>query len=163
MDGTMKASKFVKRKRLIFVIILVFAFSSAVLYLERWLTEPSFLSTNSKYYRISFDDNSSLYISTFSGGLLGNHERITISKGKRTDKPIKDKDLIFYTSEIFYKIDSDNNKLVVFVTSDSFNATNDIKNRMNVKIKTFKNYDEWKDYDKNYLKYGLKKISVSSQ
>ncbi|WP_188435041.1 hypothetical protein, partial [Chishuiella changwenlii] len=61
---------------------------------------------------IVFNDKDSLYITANSWGLAGNNEVIVLSQSNKKT-PNKIDDYIFYTSEIFYKIDN-NNTIIIY-------------------------------------------------
>lgn len=89
-------------------------------------------------------------------GVAGNHEQIVLSHSvnKVPDKAV---DYIFYTSEVFYRIESDS--ILVLYTDDS-SISEPLNKMQNVKIKGLTSYDEILDYYLNYKKYNLERISV---
>jgi hypothetical protein len=107
--------------------------------------------------------NDSIYIRARAWGVSGNHNEIIISldpierEGRQAEK---EKDYIFYATEIYYKkqgIDT----LLIYADGSSIGKkpavfTERIK-IVPVKIKTA---DEAMKYEKNYKKYGLTKVSA---
>ncbi len=103
-----------------------------------------------------------VYLRAMSWGITGNHNEIVISM--KPIKPIdrkseKGRDFIFYTTEVYYKKQG---KDTLFVYSESSSIGKEPKNyrgRIKIIIKRLKTYDDSKKYERNYEKYGLKKIS----
>lgn len=89
-------------------------------------------------------------------GVAGNHEQIVLSKSNN-NVPNKTDDYIFYTSEVFYKVGNDNT-VIVFATESSISEP--VNKIPNVTVKGLKTADEIRDYNTNYQKYGLERISV---
>lgn len=107
-----------------------------------------------------FNNKDTLYVSASSWGLAGNNEEIILSKKpiKEDYRPNKKNDYVFYTSEIYYKIDA--NKLVVYAIQSSILEPENFSSPINVEIKGIKTAQESKDYELNYSKYGLTKLSI---
>lgn len=97
-----------------------------------------------------------LFIRAKVWGIAGNHEQIVVSQSNNK-LPDKTNDYIFYTSEIFYKVEKDNNLIIYAAESSISEPVNTIPN---VTIKGLKTYDEIKEYMTNYQKYGLERFSV---
>jgi hypothetical protein len=97
-----------------------------------------------------------LFFKAKNWGIAGNHEEITLSFSD-SEPANKEKDYIFYTTEIFYKIEK-NNSIVIYAAQSSISEP--IIKNPDVKLKVLKNADEIKDYNINYQKYGLQKISI---
>ncbi|SHK71432.1 hypothetical protein SAMN05443634_10316 [Chishuiella changwenlii] len=106
---------------------------------------------------IVFNDKDSLYITANSWGLAGNNEVIVLSQSNKKT-PNKIDDYIFYTSEIFYKIDN-NNTIIIYSPESSINEPD--KKISNVTIRSLKTFDEINDYNLNFKKYGLERISIN--
>lgn len=106
-----------------------------------------------------FHHKDTLYLSASSWGLAGNNEEIVLSKyGMDKDYiPNKKNDYIFYTSEVFYKIEN-NNSIILYAPESSISEP--INKISNVKINSLKTVREIKDYNINYKKYELLRISV---
>ena len=103
-------------------------------------------------------NNNKLYIIPNMHGITGNHQRIIITEESNSNYK-KEVDYAFFTSEIYYKVE--NNKLVVYAPASSILEPTDNNNLLEyVIIKPLKTADSVSDYDNNYKKYGLKKVSV---
>lgn len=100
--------------------------------------------------------NKTVYIEARIWGLAGNHEEIRLSLCKDVHPADKLNDYIFYTREVYYKVENDS-ILTVYASRHLNEPINKIPN---VLVKTFKNSDEIIDYEKNYEKYGLKRVSA---
>jgi len=104
----------------------------------------------------------SIYIRAKAWGLGGNHQEIILSTYPIDKKrpSIKGVDMIFYTSEIYLKkkgLDT----LVVYADASTIGKMPDsLKTMIDIVPIGLKNNDEVKDYERNYKKYDLKKISV---
>lgn len=91
-------------------------------------------------------------------GITGDYEEIVFSETPITI-PDKEKNYIFYTSDIFYKIENDS-IITIYAPESSISEPFNKFTNTTVKIVELKNADEIKDYALNYQKYGLQKISV---
>ena len=95
-------------------------------------------------------------------GMTGDHEEVRLCSepyefGKRVQT---DKCVVFYTERIFYKKDGDEG-LQIFAPSSSISP--DIKNsvgQIKLAVKELKTFNEIKDYEKNFEKYGLMTIAA---
>lgn len=112
---------------------------------------------------VSFSElNETVYIRAKAWGLGGNHEEIIFSTSPidKERRAVKGEDFIFYTPEVYYKkqgIDS----LVVYAESSSIAKPSENQgSKVKIVLVALKNYNEVKEYEKNYLKYGLNKISI---
>lgn len=147
--------KYIKVGRIVFVIILLIAGLFYYFFLNS-LEEVG----KSKSTDLTLVLKQNIYISARYWGLTGDHQEIILS-----NSPInpahksysKDKVYIFYTSEIFYKIESGQN-LTIFAPESTISEP--INKILNVSVKGLKTAEEIKDYNKNYQKYGLKRISA---
>jgi len=90
-------------------------------------------------------------------GVSGNHEEIVLSE---SNKPTSNKtvDYIFYTSDVYYKTESNN--ITLYAPESSISEPINGFSSITVNVKGLKSTEEMKDYEANYKKYGLKKISV---
>lgn len=132
----------------IFAIILICQISRD---LERLDTIPK---TETVSVRIGNDSNA-FYLMAKVWGIAGNHERIVLSKLKDSI-PDHKVDYLFYTSEVFYKVE--NNIICIYAPESSISEP--IEKSPNVKIKGLKTSDEIMDYNTHYSSYGLERISV---
>ena len=108
---------------------------------------------------LSFDDmDKKIFVNAKSWGISGNHEEITLSEREKT-LPDKNMDYIFYTSEIFYKIEP-GGRLIIYAPKDA--VSEPLKKFKDVVvINRLTTAEEIKEYNKHFRKYGLKKISMS--
>jgi len=138
-----------KNKKKIFLSLLVLV--SLVIGYACWNIQNSekIFPTNEKSLIINFTDGKNIYVRTKVWGVSGNHEEIVFSETPITI-PNKENDYIFYTEEVFYKIED--NILTIYVPlcdidelPNSFKGIEVIINEL--------------DYSINYQKYGLHKIN----
>ncbi|RZK39761.1 MAG: hypothetical protein EOO90_17445 [Pedobacter sp.] len=101
------------------------------------------------------DKNRSLFLRAKVWGVAGNHEEIVLSTSN-SKLANKTEDYIFYTSEIFYKVEK--NTFIVYVPESSISEPRAKIQR--VRINSLKTADQVKDYNINYDNYGLKRFSV---
>lgn len=114
----------------------------------------TFSKTETISVRIGSDSNA-LYLRAKTYGIAGNHEQIVLSKSK-DNIPNHKVDYIFYSPEIFYKVEN----AIIYIYAPSCDISEPIEKIPNVVIKELKSYDEIKDYNNNYSSYGLERISV---
>ena len=108
---------------------------------------------------LSFDDiDKKIFVKAKSWGISGNHEEITLSERDKT-VPDKNMDYIFYTSEIFYKIESDG-RLIIYAPKASVSEPLKKFKDVVVVINKLATAKEIKEYNKHFRKYGLEKISI---
>lgn len=100
----------------------------------------------------------SFYLRTRVWGITGNHEEIFLTKNKSLSISDKKTDYIFYCSEIFYT--QKNDTLIIHAPKSAISKPIESFSEITVIIKSLANYDEIKDLNLNYKKYGLNKISV---
>lgn len=106
---------------------------------------------------INMADGEKIYIKSKVWGISNNHQEIIFSENPITI-PSKENDYIFYTDEVFYKI---NNKiLTIYAPFSGKNIPKKSFKNIKVVFKGLKHFDEISDYSKNYKKYGLEKVSV---
>lgn len=108
---------------------------------------------------LKFDDmKKKVFLKARSWGISGNHEEITLSE---KDKTIPDKkiDYIFYTSEIFYKIEGDG-RLIIYAPEGSVSEPLKKFKDVDVVINKLTTAEEIKDYNRHFRKYGLERISI---
>lgn len=114
-------------------------------------------------YVIDFGElNSKLYIKAKSWGIAGNHEEIVLSSSPFGDseKCAKDKCFVFYTSEIYYKKEGTDTLLIYVGASAISGIPTNFPSSIKIIQMELKNYDEVKDYEMNYKKYGLSRVTV---
>lgn len=117
------------------------------------------LNATEQVFKLDFETvPNSFYITTRAWGLTGDHQEIFLTKNKNQSVSNKETDYIFYCSEIFYK--QTNNTLIIYAPKDLTIEPTESFSEITVIIKGLANYDEIKNYNLNYKKYGLTKISV---
>jgi len=128
-----------------------------VWYYYRWRQED-FMPPTENVVTINFDRNKPIFLRAKIWGVSGNHEEIVLSE---SNEPVADKtrDYIFYTSDVYYKTE-DNGTITLYAPGSSISEPVNKFSNVIVKVKSLKSTDEMKDYEVNYQKYGLKKISV---
>lgn len=115
-------------------------------------------------YIIDFDNNNKIYVSARAWGMTGNHQEIVLSNmviDKEHRSYSKDEVFIFYSSEIYYK--KNENELIIYTNLSSVSRPKKFKSPIQIIIENLKNSKELQDYEKNYLKYGLEKISIRAE
>lgn len=107
------------------------------------------------------ESNKVLYVETQYRGITGDYEEIILSESpiEKQNRPDKQTDYVFYTSEIFYKKDK-NSKIFIFGPQSGKNIPKIPFKNFEVIFKGLKTADEIRDYNANYQKYGLERISV---
>lgn len=143
----------VDKKLLLFLVLLIVII---VWFCHKWRKkEPIPTKENIISLKLSKIDKP-LYLKAKTWGIAGNHEEIVLSQ---LDSGFSNKtnDYIFYTSEVFYKIENDS--IAIIYAPESL-ISEPVNKMSNVKIKCLKTADEIKDYNTNYQKYGLQRISV---
>lgn len=148
-------NKYIKVVSILLIVILLIA---GVLY---WF----FLNQldevgKSKSTDLTIGLKENIYVSARYWGLTGDHQEIVLSNSPINSKHrsySKDESYIFYTSEIFYKIVNDSNVTIYATESSISEPVNKIPN---ITLEGLKTADEIRDYNTNYQKYGLERISV---
>jgi len=110
-----------------------------------------------KVVKLSFNNDEKLFFKTNMHGITGNHQQIVLTE-ERDRVYDKDKDYIFYSSEIYYRKTGDS--LIVFAPECCFLEPNSKKNKTMISVKGLKNASEIDDYENNYAKYKLERLSV---
>lgn len=145
----------IKNIRILAFIIAIFLFFVVLVY-RNW-TKSDFMPANEKMILINIGNKDSpLFLKTKVWGISGNHEQIVLSKSDN-NVANKTEDYIFYTSKIFYKVAVDSTIIIYAPKCTMSEPKNKIQK---VLIKDLKTADEIRDYNINYPKYGLKRISV---
>ncbi|CAA0208121.1 conserved hypothetical protein [Tenacibaculum maritimum] len=105
--------------------------------------------------------NQKLYFKSKAWGLAGNNEKIILStnKGDVKAKANKEEDYIFHTTELYYK-QKGKDTLVIYVNESSVSIPTSFQSPILVVIKGLKNSKELNEYELNYKKYGLVKVST---
>lgn len=111
---------------------------------------------NAVIINLESTDNT-VYLRTKVWGISGNHEEIVLSE---SNNPISNKtvDYIFYTSDVYYK--AEGNTITIYAPESSISEPIKKFSSVTVKVKGLKSIEEMKDYETNFKKYGLVKISI---
>jgi hypothetical protein len=145
-----------KNIKKILLLFLVCITIGAIWFYRNWRKEE-FMPAKENTISINLGNESRpLFLRAKIWGVAGNHEQIILSQSNN-NVPNKTDDYIFYTTEIFYKVGNDNTVIIYAIESSISEPVNKIPN---VTVKGLKTADEIRNYNTNYQKYGLKRISV---
>lgn len=145
--------KNIKKILLLFLVLLTIG---AIWFYRNWRKEE-FMPAKENTISINLGNESRpLFLRAKVWGVAGNHEQIVLSQSNN-NVANKTDDYIFYTSEVFYKVGNDNTVIVYATESSISEPVNKIPN---VTVKGLKTADEIRDYNINYQKYGLERISI---
>lgn len=148
-----------KRLVIILLIVGVALVCSPFLVLNYW-------NNNSKeksniIFELRFKKTSEkLFFIARNWGVSGNHDKIILTNKclDRFDMYTEYNSYIFYTSELYYKMEG-NDSLVVYADKSTMPINQQqLVSTIKIKIIDFKDYDENKDYEINYKKYGLTRV-----
>jgi uncharacterized membrane protein YqiK len=119
----------------------------------------------SKQQVVNYEElNSKLYLCAKAWGISGNHEEIVLSSTpiQVRQQYSKDECFVYYTSDVYYKKQGTDTLLIY--ASESGMSKMPVKFISKIKVVQIglKNNSEEKDYNKNYKKYGLSKISTKN-
>ena len=143
-------------KKILLIFIIVFI---SWLFYQNWSKKESVMSGKTNVVTLNFEDiNQKVYLKAKVWGVSGNHKEIVLSE-KRSDVTDNNTDYVFYTSEIYYKIESNGN-LIIYAPESSISEPTEKINGIRVILKGLRHADEINKYKENYRKYGLEKISV---
>ncbi|MGS2764557.1 hypothetical protein [Sinomicrobium sp. M5D2P9] len=109
---------------------------------------------------LNLSNGKKIYVRAKIWGISSNHEEIVFSESPITI-PNKEKDYVFYTDEVFYKITGDTLSLYACDcdTSEPKSTFKGVK----VILNDLKTSSQIKDYSENYKKYGLEKMSIYNE
>ncbi len=144
-----------KFQKTILILFLILFAVSYLFYLNQ--KQETILPTKNNMKVIELKQSKdTFFLSARIWGIAGNHMEIVLSQSSNNlhDKEL---DYIFYTSEVFYKVENDSNIILYAPECDISEPLNKIPN---VTIKGLKKADEISNYNRNYKKYGLSRISV---
>lgn len=147
--------KIIKKTSLLFLLIFIIIVVCVKTYYD--LSKAEILSREEKIETITFANGKKIYVRAKIWGVAGNHEEIVFSENPITF-PDKERDYIFYTNEIVYKIE--NNSLILYACKCDASIPIIIFKDIEIIFKDLKTVDEIRDYNTNYHKYGLERISV---
>ncbi len=105
--------------------------------------------------------NQKLYIYSHSWGIGGAHEQTVISATPLDviDDAIKKRNLLFYSTTLYYKQTSDS--LYLYVGAEAIpDSLNQLDTKVAILIRPIANADEYKYYRLNYKRIGLKALST---
>ncbi|MFT3747576.1 MAG: hypothetical protein QM768_04640 [Agriterribacter sp.] len=120
---------------------------------------------SSKDYVVDFNDvNVKIYFRARVWGISSDHEevRVSFSPIDIANNYDSKKEIIFYTSEVYYRKSTDS--LFIYAPSSSIpNGQNNLtSNKIKIIIIELNGYDDVKKYENHYQEYGLSKISPFS-
>jgi hypothetical protein len=149
-----------KNKLIIILLgLIIIVLVMIVLLFLNWAKQDSPMSGIRHEAILDFKNkNHKVYLRARVWGISGSNEEIVLSE-KVIGKTDTTSDYVFYTSEIYYKIDVSENLVIYAPKSSIIEPMKKFKN-VNVIINYFENYNEAQNYRKNYKKFGLEKISV---
>lgn len=149
--------KILKKILLLLLVLVVVAVIVVGIKIYYDVSKADILGTKEKTEILTFANGKKIYIRAKVWGVAGNHEEIVFSENPITI-PDKEKDYIFYTNEVVYKIE--NNILRLYACDCDASMPTIIFKDIEVIFKNLKTADEIRDYNTNYQKYGLERISV---
>lgn len=113
---------------------------------------------------VVFDEiGEKVYFRAMAWGISGNHNEVILSTEPiepETRKSEKEKDYVFYTTEIYYKKKGVDTLLVYAEASSIGKSPRSLSDKITIVPVKLNTYDESLDYQMNYKEYGLSKISV---
>lgn len=153
-----------KKHRAIFYIIIVFGLVCGTGY---WLFFKSAgeadIPITLNEATVDFSElNETVYVRAKAWGLGGNHEEIVFSTSPmdKERRAVKGEDFIIYTPEVYYKKQG-TDSLIIYAESSAIDTPpENQESKVKIVFMALKNYNEVKEYEKNYLNYGLNKIDV---
>ncbi len=106
-----------------------------------------------------------IYVRAKVWRLAGIHGEIIMSTSPidKERQSIKGEDVIFYTTDIYYKKRGVDTLIVYMDTNSIAKLPNDLKTPINVIPVGLKNNSEIQDFKKNFKKYGLEKNSIYNE
>lgn len=125
---------------------------------QEFENEPSGLPQDEAIKVLNFSNGKKIYVRAKIWGISSNHEEIVLSETP-INIPNKEKDYIFYTDEVFYKIE--NSTLKLYAPQSGKNFPQIQYKDIDIVFKGLKTASEIKDYHLNYEKYGLERISIN--
>ena len=102
-----------------------------------------------------------LFVKTKVWGVAGNHEEIVLSKDPN-GVANKEEDCIFYTSEIFYRIEGEDS-LILYAPENLASIPPSKNTSVTLVLHDLPTAGELEDMRRNYKSYGLEMVSVYSQ
>lgn len=156
-------------KKFIIATIVICIFIGVVYYsyFINLINDTSDITNNesSKDYVVDFNNvDTKIYFRARVWGISGNHEEVCVSTSPldTTNNYDSKREMIFYTSEIYYKKSTDS--LFIYAPSSSIPSgqNNLTLNKIKIIIIELNGYDEVKKYENHYKEYGLSKISPFS-
>lgn len=114
---------------------------------------------------VNFEElKTKLYLRAKTWGVSGDHEEIVLSSSpiKEGKQFLKDESFVFYTSDVYYKKQGIDTLFIYASESGMGEIPVKFRSKIKVVLMGLKNNNEEKDYNKNYKKYGLSKISTKN-
>jgi hypothetical protein len=105
-----------------------------------------------------------VYLRAMSWGVSGNHSEIILSAlpiEPESRKSTKERDYIFYTSELYYKKKGVDTLLIYAAASSIGSIPDSFVDKIKIVPVKLNTYDSLQEYEKKYREYGLSKISVN--
>lgn len=123
------------------------------------VTKDEFIPTKQRIIRLETTGKTQdvLFFKVKNWGVAGNHEEIALSKDTLY-KVDKSRDYIFYTSEVYYKLES--NKLVLRAPESSISEPTVNSFKTSIILNPLHTSDEISLFDKEYKKLGFQRISI---
>ncbi|WP_192350271.1 hypothetical protein [Algoriphagus sp. Y33] len=106
---------------------------------------------------LTLSNGKRIYVRAKIWGVSSNHEEIVFSETPITI-PDKDKDYIFYTNEVFYKINGDT--LNIYACDCDTSEPKVFFDNSKIILNDLKTSSQIRDYSANYKNYGLEKMSI---
>ena len=137
--------------------IILFSIAIIVFSCKTNNNEISDKKISDKKVKVFLNNGEELYLKTNIHGIAGNHEQIILSNDSQSVFD-KNKDYIFYSSEIYYKTTTDS--IIIYAPECCFLEPESKIFKSVVSIIGLKNADEIDEFEKKYKRYNLKRLSV---
>jgi hypothetical protein len=106
---------------------------------------------------LNLSNGKKIYVRAKIWGISSNHEEIILSETPITIAD-KEKDYVFYTDEVFYKITGDT--LNLYACDCDTSEPKSTFRGVRIILNDLKTSSQIKDYSENYKMYGLEKMSI---
>lgn len=123
------------------------------------INKEEYIPTNEKIVKLELKGNQkkNIFFKIKNWGIAGNHEEIVLSETKNDFKE-QQNDYIFYTPEIYYKIENDH--IILRAPESSIIEPKIGILKKIIILKPLNSFDEINNFDKNYKSLGFNKISI---
>ena len=150
------------KTKIIIIISAILVIIALTLLIIKFSREKT-MSANVKTETIDFSNENDIYVRAMAWGLAGNHNVIALS-----DKPfypekrkvIHGEDIVFYTTELYYKKINDTCLSVAVSNSSLHDGNPDKLNGIRINFHYLKSYDDILKFDKEYKTLGYNKICI---